>query len=310
MGRAAQCAWLAAAILMSGPLALAQDKEASPPGGDEASPPAASPPGTAAEPPAEGAPEGANAPTPSESVAPTVTPQEIYAVPRRHTLKRRRVEIMPTYNVTINNPLVTHHGFGGQINIFLSEALFLGLEGTYYYRQPISTGDRYFLTGADQRVIPSVNQYNWSAFLDFGYVFAIGKFALFNKLVVHWDTYLSAGVGLFNTQIIPRDDPTSKDIFSNYLFAGLLPGLGTHIWFNRWFALDVYIKNYIFADNLEPPQRTPGDCTPTHDCSFSGDMNGVKSAKSSSQSLFTFDVTFGIGLSFFLPPGFEYRTPR
>ena len=295
MARAALCAWLAA--MMCGPLALAQDKEATPPGGDEAQPPAEAP----AEPPTGEPPLDSGATTPSEAV-PQLAPQEIFAIPRRMALRRRRVEFMPTYNVTINNPLIRHHGVGGAFNIYLSEALFLGLEGTYYIRQPTSPSDRYFLVGADQRVIPSVNQYNWSAFLDFGYVFAHGKFALFNSAVVHWDTYIMGGVGVLSTQIIPRDDPGSKDIFTNLpVFAGLLPGIGTRIWLNRWLALDAYIKNYIFADQLEPPTRVAGDCDPSHNCD---------KAKERAQSQFTFNVTFGVGLSIFLPPGFEYRTPR
>jgi outer membrane beta-barrel protein len=290
MARAALCAWLALAV--SGPLANAQEKEATPPG-QEAQPPAATAPAEA---------PGAEGTVPSnEAVTPTLAPQEVYGVPRRNTLKRRRIEIMPTYNVSINNPLILHHGFGGNIAIYLSEALFIGLEGTYYYRQPTALTDRYFLIGADQRVIPSVNQYNWSAFLDFGYVFASGKYALFNRWVGHWETYVSAGVGVFNTQIIPRNDPTSPDIFQSYLFAGLLPGIGARMWVNRWFAIDAYLKNYLFADNLEPTTRTNGDCTPQHDCSV---------AKGKAQSQFTFDVTFGLGVSFFLPPGFEYKTAR
>jgi hypothetical protein len=164
-------------------------------------------------------------------------------------------------------------------------------------------------------VIPSVNQYNWSAFLDFGYVFATGKYAFFNNKVGHWEAYISGGVGIFNTQIIPRNDPGSPDIFNSYLFAGMLPGIGAKMWISRWLALELYVKNYIFSDKLEPGKRTPGDCTPSHDCSFSGSQTNamgaqVFSAKSSAQDQFTFDVTFGIGLSFFLPPGFEYKTAR
>ena len=60
-------------------------------------------------------------------------------MPRRPILKYHRVEFIPTYNVTINNSLYRHHGFGGIINFFLSETLNLGLEGTYYSRSSRST---------------------------------------------------------------------------------------------------------------------------------------------------------------------------
>src|SRR5262245_43367937 len=110
MARAALCAWLA--VMTCGPLALAQEKEAPPPGSEEAASPPAEAPGTEAPAEAEGAV------TPSEAV-PQLAPQEIWAIPRRHTLRRKRVEFMPTYNVTINNPLIRHHGFGGAFNFYL-----------------------------------------------------------------------------------------------------------------------------------------------------------------------------------------------
>ena len=66
----------------------------------------------------------------------------------REVLKRRRLEIMPTYNVTMNNGLVRHHGLGGQVNFYMSESLFIGVEGTYYAKQIL---DRYYLIGVDHR---------------------------------------------------------------------------------------------------------------------------------------------------------------
>ena len=69
---------------------------------------------------------------------------------------------------------------------------------------------------------------------------------------------------------------------------------------NKWFALDMYIKNYLFADKLEPLQRTLGDCV----------AGGACPAKDNSVSQITTHVVFGLGVSFFLPPKFEYKTAR
>lgn len=306
MGRVALCAWLAVAL--SGSLAIAQenppgDVAAEPPGAEEpsAEPPASEPPGAeepAAEPPGanpQGLPEVSNTPTPSEEAKPTSAWSDILAVPRRAVLKRHRVELMPTWNYTINNPVVQHHGVGGQLNFYLSEALFIGAEGTYYFKAPFDYSSRYYLVGADQRVIPSVNRYVWSAFLDFGYVFANGKYALFDRAIGHWEAWISGGVGVIQTSVIPREDPQGK-LFSNYNVAGLLPGLGARMYFTRWLALDAYFKDYIFNDHLQPQ---PSNCPTLDNC-----------PKKLAQSQFTFDLTFGLGLSFFLPPGFEYKTPR
>jgi outer membrane beta-barrel protein len=277
------CAWLAFA---AGQAAWAQEKDAEPP----AEEPAAEPP--AAEPPSESPEkEAQKASTPLEEVKPgTKNWQDILVVPRRAVLKRRRLEFMPTYNVTINNGVVRHHGFGGSLNFYLSEALFIGLEGTYYVRQ---LQDRYFLLGLDQRVLPSVNRYIWSAFLTFGYVPIHGKFTLFNRAIGHWDVYAQLGLGVFQSEIIPRD-PASEG-FSSFLISGMV-GIGSRLWLSRWLGIDVYVKDYMFADQLEPTSRTPGE---------SGEQ-----AKSRAESQFTFNIVFGVGLSIFLPPGFEYKQMR
>lgn len=288
MGRYATCAWLA--VVLCGSPAMAQ----------EAEPPADAP---AAEAPAESptgdAPKENEVVTPSEAVTTSGSAwKDIFVVPRRAILKRRRLEIMPTYNVTMNNSLVRHHGLGGQLNFWISEALFVGLEGTWYERDLMGLTGRYFLIGLDQRVLASVNRYKWSAFLDFGYVPIQGKFALFNAAVLHWDVYISGGVGVIETEIIPKD-PANPG-FGGFRIAGLLPGIGTHLWFNRWLGLDVYIKDYIFSDKLEPTTRTKGDCVSSKMCE----------AADKAPSQFTFDLVFGVGLSVMLPPSYEYRTAR
>ena len=243
--------------------------------------------------------EGSDVQTPSEQAAqqsPTQAWKDIGVLPRRPVLKRYRVEIMPTWNVTLNNPMVRTHGFGGQLNLYLSEALYIGLEGTYYQSQVL---DRYYLVGLDQRVLPSINRYIFSAFLEFGYVPIHGKFTLFNKAVLHWEAYIAGGVGIFQSEIIPRDPANTS--FKNILISGLLPAFGLRLSVNRWFALDTYIKSYLFADKLEPTARTTGDCVKGGDCPAKG--NAVPAP-------FAANFVFGLGVTFFLPPKFEYKTPR
>lgn len=294
------CVWLATVPMMGGQLAMAQDKEAAPPGGDAPAdaPPAEAP---AAEPPsAEPPKEGAEAKTPVEEVKPGAGGKwsDIFIVPRRPVLKRRRVELIPTYNVSVNNALIRHHGVGGMLNVYLSEAFYIGVEGTYYFPQ---LTDRYYLLGIDQRVVPSVNHYVWSALLDFGYVPIHGKFTFFNNAIAHWEVYVSLGVGVFQADVIPRDPAFGG--FTKYLVSGQV-SLGSRLWMNRWFAIDTYIKDYLFNDQLEPTSRMMGD-TPdaTGNCP-------AGCASANAESRFTNNLVFGVGISLFLPPGFEYKQLR
>lgn len=299
--------WVWLACLGASQLALAQDNEPAPPAGGEepAAPPAANPTPPAGEEPAAPPPSGGEEPAapgstpppaaqPAPSAAPAVNPYaNIYAVPHRFVLKRRRLELLPTYNVSFNNPLIRHHGFGGQLDFYLSEAFFIGVEGTYYVPE---TTSRYFLLGVDQRVLPSANQYVWSALLDVGYIPIYGKFTLFNLAVFHWEVWVAAGVGVMQTQVLPRNPALQDLAFTNYVVDVLLPGVGARIWLSRWLAVDAYYKNYIFVDKLEPLDHS------TDKTAADAQNHGVDT--------FTLNSVFGVGLTLMVPPSFEYKTLR
>jgi outer membrane beta-barrel protein len=265
-------------------------------GGGEPTPPAAEPTPPAGEPtpPAgEPTPPGAE-PTAPGAAAPaapsggeagklgSISWQDIVVVPRRPILKYHRVELIPTYNVTINNSLVRHHGFGGIINFFLSETLNIGIEGTYYAKQDLQ---HYFLRGLDDRVLPSANRYTWSATFNFGYVPIYGKFALFNKWIFQWEAYVQAGIGAIQTDWIPRDPANSSKTNYDILWH---VDLGTRLFLTKWLALHVYLKDYMFVDDFEPATRM-GD---------KGDSRFVQ------------NLVFGVGIGMFLPTGFEYKYTR
>jgi outer membrane beta-barrel protein len=275
-------------------------QEPTPPG-QEPSPPAAepTPPGGEPTPPGgEPTPPGGEPTPPGEqkTEAPAAGAQlgsiswkDIVTVPRRPILKYHRVELIPTYNVTINSPVIRHHGFGGIINFFLSETLNIGIEGTYYIPQQL---EHYFLIGLDDRVLPSVNQYVWSATFNFGYVPIYGKFALFNKWIFQWEAYVQAGIGVLETQWVPRDPANQAATNFDVLWH---VDLGTRLFLTKWLALHVYLKDYMFVDKFEPTIPRTGTAVPP-DNTF--------------VSKFVQNIVFGVGIGMFLPTGFEYKYTR
>lgn len=322
------CVWTAAALTLSvtGNSAFGQPAQpAAPAAASEAQP--AEPP---AEPPAALPSEAAAASATSAEVAGAKTPtdsvklkgekrwEDIAVLPRRYTLKAKRVEIAPTYFFTLNNPLIRQHAVGGQINVFLSEALWLGVEGQYYF--PQQTNDAlgtYFLTGAQDKVLPAVNKQIWSAMLDFGYVPAYGKFALFNRAVVHWEGYVSLGVGAFMSEVIPvrPSDPSFQNISAIFNVA-----VGSRLFLTKWLALNAFLKLYGYPDTFEPVANASYDRSTTGACKDF--YNGLKAGtqefenayascrKANGSTTLSLDVVFGLGLSFFLPPKFEYKQAR
>jgi outer membrane beta-barrel protein len=215
--------------------------------------------------------------------------RDIVTVPRRPILKFHRVELVPIYQVTVNNPLYRHHGFGGVINFFLSETLNLGIEGTYYQQQQL---EHYFLTGLDERVLPSVNRYWWSAAFNFGYVPFYGKFALFDRWIFQWEGYVQAGLGAIQTQWITRD-PAARAA-TNYDVTWHVD-IGTRLFLTKWLAIHAFLKDYMFIDEFEPASRM--------------DIGTTKPLPPGN-ALFVQNIVFGVGVGMFLPTGFEYKYTR
>jgi outer membrane beta-barrel protein len=260
----------------------AKEPEATPPAGNEPTPPSQE-----VTPPGEGMPPGGEPEKPPEKVQlGALSWKDILVVPRRPILKYHRVELIPTYDVSINNTLYRHHGFGGIINFFLSETLNIGIEGTYYIPQQL---EHYFLTGLDDRVLPSVNKYVWSAAVNFGYVPIYGKFALFNKWIFQWEAYIQAGIGIQETQWITRDPADAAATNYDVLWH---VDLGTRLFLTKWLAIHAYIKDYMFVDKFEPTNRQDPHAVP----------DGV--------SEFVQNIVFGVGVGMFLPTGFEYKYTR
>jgi outer membrane beta-barrel protein len=294
-GRASVVA-LCAAFALCGSLRTARAQEPTPPAGEPTPPEGkepAPPPGGEPTAPGEPTPPGAE-PTPAPTAGEkgklgSISWRDIITVPRRRILKYHRVELIPTYNVTINNSLYRHHGFGGIFNFFLSETLNLGLEGTYYQQQQ---QQHYFLRGLDDRVLPSVNRYWWSANLNFGYVPFYGKFALFDRWIANWEGYVQAGLGVIQTEWITRD-PADRSA-TNYDITWHID-IGTRLFLTKWLAIHAYLKDYMFVDSLEPASR--------------GSAKG-SAPPPKGESQFINNLVFGVGVGMFLPTGFEYKYTR
>src|SRR5437763_1307547 len=100
--------------------------------------------------------------------------------------------------------------------------------------------------------LPSVNRYQWSANLNFGYVPFYGKFALFDRWIFQWEGYVQAGLGVIQTEWITRDPADRKA--TNYDIQWHVD-IGTRLFLTKWLAIHAYLKDYMFVDSLEPASR-------------------------------------------------------
>ena len=120
-----------------------------------------------------------------------------------------------------------------------------------------------------------------------------GKYTLFNKFIMHWDIFVTGGVGAIWTEIIPR-------IVGDQAFhsINLAPdvALGTRFFLSDWLTVSFAFRDYLFNDKFEPTDRKPTD--------------SIDQVKANATSAFVNNVMFTASLGFYLPTSFTYRTPR
>jgi len=222
----------------------------------------------------------------------TLTWQDIVVIPRKRFLKGGRFEFSPFAGTSINDILIQHYVFGLDLNFFITDAFSIGLQGDYYVKQ---LTDRESLIGLQYNRIPTLNRYLWSGLLNFGYVPAYGKFALFNKSIVHWEIVVSGGVGITQTEIIPRNialDPFKTNAITPDV------GIGSRFFLFDWLTVNYMFRDYIILDKYEPLTRSPSMYA------------SATEAKAHADSKLVNNIMFYVGVGVFLPTSFQYKTPR
>jgi outer membrane beta-barrel protein len=125
-----------------------------------------------------------------------------------------------------------------------------------------------------------------------------GKFAGFSDFIFHYDAYIVGGVGAISARPIAVVDPDNRSFKWGDPKVDFNAGIGLRVFFNRWFAFDLEVRDYIFFDKLE---NTAVFQTPAQS---SDPKNWYGETK------LTNNVQAQIGVSIFLPFSWEYRLPK
>ena len=179
----------------------------------------------------------------------TLSWQDIVVVPRKAFLKGGRFEFAPFTGTSVNDILIRHYVFGLDLNYFLTDVLWVGLQGNYYIK---ALTERESLLGLQYNRIPTLNKYLYGGALNFGYVPVYGKFALFNKNILHWEIFASAGVGATWTEIIPRN--ANNPAFSNISITPNV-AIGGRFFLFDWLTFNYAVRDYLILDKFEPANR-------------------------------------------------------
>ena len=235
-------------------------------------------------------------------------------------LRKLRFEVTPQFITSINQDY--RHAFGPGINMqfHITDWLGIGVAGNYTFntdtaledqvRSKLPTGD--YVYPGPQPTLQIHDQHVLSiSALASAYASITpwhGKFALFSALFANYDFFVNGGIGFvyytqnnccFTDPNHPNGMPNQTDLShgvdvvdpnlqSGAQFAGVkiggMIGVGVHIFFNDWLALQLELRDYIVGAN-------PGGL----------DVNGDRVLNSADEGPQN-NIFFGAGLSFFLPP--------
>jgi outer membrane beta-barrel protein len=221
----------------------------------------------------------------------TLTWRDIVVVPRKSFLKTGRLELAPFSGLSVNDNLIRHYMFGADINYFLTDVFWVGLQGEYFIKQFTNQDE---LIGLQYNRTPTLNRYLYGGALNFGYVPVYGKFALFNRSILHWEIWASAGVGATVTETIPRDPANAALAFKN---TALTPnvGIGGRFFLFDWLTINVALRDYIIPDKFE---HVPDTATSS------------AQAKAQADSALVNNLMLYAGIGMYLPTKFTYKTPQ
>lgn len=228
---------------------------------------------------------------------PTEVSEEIYAVQQVYALRKNRVELMPSFGFSLNDPYVSHATAGVGLNYWITNVLAIGANMNWYQGLD-SESDLNFHVRRSTRLAIRPTEYQFGASLNFTYVPFYGKFAMFNRYIFQWDAYLVGGVGVMNTRPIPVVDPEYRKFDFEYKVSIGNPGIGFRIFLSKWLTVFAELRAYPYLEKLENLRVALGT-----------DRRDKKLWLDDSSTLVT-NVVASVGMTVYFPFGFDYKLPK
>lgn len=174
------------------------------------------------------------APTPEESKK--KLSDRIKSVQRKAFMKQQRVEIFPQFALDLNDPFYQHLIVGGAVGFHLADSFSLEARGGVVIASLEQSAIRFVRDETDS-LLEDPPEFKYHFDLDALWAPFYGKISLFGEGILHFDTYLTVGPGVFGTD------------------AGLNPaaniGIGQRYFINEFLTARIEIRNYLFLDNRD-----------------------------------------------------------
>jgi outer membrane beta-barrel protein len=229
---------------------------------------------------------------------------EVYAVEQQYVMKAQRFEIQPYFEFTLNDQFVSHNAPGLALNYYITQVLAFGVNANWYAGLNADSDFNLQVRRAAHVAVP-LNNYQFSAVGNFTYVPMYGKFAGFGDFIFNYDAYLDGGVGVIRTEPVAVIDPDNRK-FDWRTKVTFDLGIGFRIFFTRWLAAVLEVRDLIFFDDIENVNVATGSLSlpPTDKTS------PLNQSTWYDNNHLTNDVQFQVGISLFLPTSFDYHLPK
>ncbi len=201
-------------------------------------------------------------------------------------LKRMRLEVSPSFTLSVKDTFFTKYVLGASLAFHFSESFAINLRGGYALKR-VSGAAQICTPGAENPLARGCAEPELDLLLgrspgainlvfggDIEWAPIYGKISLVSQAFLHFDMYAILGAsGIQYTG--PR--PTEESEPPSLMTVGGNLGIGARFFMNRWFAVRTELRDLSYVEQLQGAGRTT----------------------------WRNQILFEIGLSFFLPTDFE-----
>ena len=159
--------------------------------------------------------------------------KSIRVVQQKSFVKLLRVELLPTYTVSLNETLTSHMGVGATLRFHITDEWSIGAEYIKYFGRLSQLASD---IGNGYQVYPEKHLMDFFAGGHVSWVPVFGKFLLFGGPIVYWDAYLLGGGGVTRSALSNR--PTF-DWGAGFRFA-----------LTKFLTWNVEVRDYFFWENF------------------------------------------------------------
>jgi outer membrane beta-barrel protein len=207
---------------------------------------------------------------------------------------------MPSFGFSLNDPYISHYNVGAGLNFWITNVLAIGANVNWYQGLD-NESDLNFHVRRSTRLAIRPTEYQFGASLNFTYVPFYGKFAMFNRYIFQWDAYILGGVGVMHTRPLPVVDPQFRKFDYSYKVSIGNPGIGFRIFLSKWLTVYMELRTYPYLEKLENLRVKLGEANR---------KDPKKGQWLDSSSTLVWNVVASVGLTVYLPFGFDYKLPK